>query len=223
MEDYKKKYEDLITSLKKAKNDEMVRDDRFCVVIDNIVPQLKESEDERWIKWLIGHLKGYINQTNETYAEVCKDAIAWLEKQKFVESKDIDKAALEYADNLPSDGEVTHGNITEPYWNFHSIRKAFIDGFLKQKPAEWSEEDENNYKSLEKLLNEASCYSCTEGVDKILSWIKSIKPQPKQEWSEEDEKIRNWLVDELQRVGHPQRYYDAVKWLKSLKPQSTEP
>lgn len=53
-----------------------------------------------------------------------------------------------------------------------------------QKPA-WSEEDERMFKSLNKLFNEASCYSCTEGVDKILSWFNSLKdrvqPQPKQE------------------------------------------
>ena len=30
---------------------------------------------------LIGHLKGYINQTNDKYAKVCKESIAWLEKQ----------------------------------------------------------------------------------------------------------------------------------------------
>lgn len=39
------------------------------------------------------------------------------------------------------------------------------------------EENERMFKSLNKLLNEASCYSCTEGVDKILSWLKSLKPQ----------------------------------------------
>ena len=46
-----------------------------------IFPELEESEDKKWRNWLIGHLKGYINQTNDKYAEVCKEAIAWLENQ----------------------------------------------------------------------------------------------------------------------------------------------
>ena len=46
-----------------------------------------------------------------------------------------------------------------------------------QPHREWSEEDEKNYKSLENLLNEASCYSCTDGSEKLLNWLKSLRPQ----------------------------------------------
>lgn len=48
---------------------------------EEIFPELKESEDVMWRNWLIGHLAGYINQTNYKYAKVCKEAITWLKKQ----------------------------------------------------------------------------------------------------------------------------------------------
>lgn len=48
---------------------------------EEIFPELKESEDVMWRNWLIGHLVGYINQTNHKYAKVCKEAITWLKKQ----------------------------------------------------------------------------------------------------------------------------------------------
>lgn len=50
-------------------------------MLEKAFPELKENEDEKWRNWLIGHLKGYINQTDNKYAEVCKKAIEWLEKQ----------------------------------------------------------------------------------------------------------------------------------------------
>ena len=93
MEDYKKKYEDLITSLKKAKDDEMVRDDRFCVVIDNIVPALKESEDEKIRKELIEALKQLDREKTPVDTYPYFEWVAWLEKQG--EQKPQGKPALE--------------------------------------------------------------------------------------------------------------------------------
>ena len=54
-------------------------------------------------------------------------------------------------------------------------REEMLSWLEKRKPVEWSDEDEENYKSLEKLLNEASCYSCTDGSKKLLNWLKSLK------------------------------------------------
>lgn len=73
--DYKKMYED---ALERAKG---LKTDACKDVAEYIFPELIESEDEKWRNWLISHLKGYINQTDNKYAEVCKKAINWLEKQ----------------------------------------------------------------------------------------------------------------------------------------------
>ena len=59
----------------------MVRDDRFCVVIDNIVPKLAESEDENIIKEIISIVKSYrescITEGNHRF----DNCLAWLEKR----------------------------------------------------------------------------------------------------------------------------------------------
>lgn len=54
---------------------------RCC--IENIFPELKESEDERIRKWLICGMNALKEQKNETFATIpIDDAIAWLEKQQ---------------------------------------------------------------------------------------------------------------------------------------------
>lgn len=45
--DYEKKYKDLLKRLKNAKEDNNFNDERYCCVIDEIVPELAKSEDER--------------------------------------------------------------------------------------------------------------------------------------------------------------------------------
>ena len=80
--DYKKMYEDALERARiEYKNEQSKGNIWVCEYLSTIFPELCESEDEKWRKWLIGHLKGYINQTNNKYAEVCKEAINWLEKQ----------------------------------------------------------------------------------------------------------------------------------------------
>ncbi len=62
--------------LQKAKVDNDVCDERYCCVIDDIVPELKESEDERIRQRIIHALHGDVLEMSEI-----KEAIAWLEKK----------------------------------------------------------------------------------------------------------------------------------------------
>lgn len=82
MEDYKGKYENLMERLRKAKVDNNVYDERYCCVIDDIVPELKESEDERMIQYF-KDLAPFdkADELYEKYGFSHKDAIAWLEKK----------------------------------------------------------------------------------------------------------------------------------------------
>ena len=47
IEEKAKAYDDLLAKLQKAKVDNDVCDERYCCVIDDIVPELKESADEK--------------------------------------------------------------------------------------------------------------------------------------------------------------------------------
>ena len=83
---------------------------------------------------------------------------------------------------------------------------------VEQNPA-WNEEDEEMLKGVIK-----SCEQC--GSEYAYYWLKSLKDrvQPKQEWSEEDEKNLN----EVQRILelHGQCSMGLILWLKSIRPQN---
>ena len=60
-------------------------------------------------------------------------------------------------------------------------------------------------------------------------WLKSLKdkvqPQPKQEWSEEDEYFQAFIMELLYGIEDDDKEYEskcrkAANWLKSLRPQT---
>ena len=77
-----KRYDELLVKLQEAKVNEDVCDERFCCVIDDIVPELKENEDEKIMKALIDGFKDYKGWDEEWWNGVTvREIIAWLEKQ----------------------------------------------------------------------------------------------------------------------------------------------
>lgn len=70
------RYDKLLVKLYEAKVDNNVCDERYCCVIDDIVPELKESEDEQIRQRIIHALHGDVLEMSEI-----KEAIDWLEKQ----------------------------------------------------------------------------------------------------------------------------------------------
>ena len=116
------RYDELLKKLQKAKVDNNVCDERYCCVIDDIAPELKESEDERIRKWLIGYFHQYKEDGIEKYANGLKveSIIAWLEKQGDIQKK-IDSAYQKGYDdglrvNLEMQDEQKHAkNIVETW------------------------------------------------------------------------------------------------------------
>lgn len=160
------------------------------VPIEEVLPELAESEDERIRKEIISAiLSGRVYDTDLIGAghifqldkEVADKWIAYLEKQK------------------------------------------------EQKPAEWNEEDE---KKLARVIwyVEKGCSMIFQKSDELVFWLKSLPErfnlQPKQEWSEEDERMRNALWN-LLHLHYAQDNAQSLvgieagkfrSWLKSLKP-----
>ena len=94
-----------------------------------------------------------------------------------------------------------------------------------KKPEEWSEKDEKIRKSIIWVL-EVTYPSYREEID----WLKSLRPQPKNEWSEEDKfKLEDAITGIDVGIGfyetegkHPnllKAIIEAKEWLKSLHPQ----
>jgi hypothetical protein len=89
---------------------------------------------------------------------------------------------------------------------------------MYDKPA-WSEEDENTIKVLMNIIKKSEIIDSIIYTDslkeKLYDWLKSLRPQPKQEWSEEDEKMLNRIIEDFSdgKVSNILEVY----WLKSIK------
>ena len=100
--------------------------------------------------------------------------------------------------------------------------RRLLDYPVEQKPAEWSEEDDDFVNYFERLLdfgyeNDPNGFGkLCQGAKQWLRYrIKSLRPQPKQEWSEEDEKTINMVIETLEH----ENYLILADKLKSLRPQ----
>lgn len=90
---------------------------------------------------------------------------------------------------------------------------AWLEKQGEQNPTEWKGEDYGIYKSI-----------IDDAVDRDLAltatqkeWIRNLKPQPKQEWSKEDE---NTVASIISSLSNPQLYPPTIhdiEWLKFLK------
>ena len=110
---------------------------------------------------------------------------------------------------------------------------AFI-ACVEQKPEEWSEDDENAYNNALDGLKYAyedlavhKSFDTAKDVKEAFDWLKnrlkSIRPQPKQEWSEEDETRRTNAIillktPILRKVYQQSEIDKAVNWLGELIP-----
>ena len=83
----------------------------------------------------------------------------------------------------------------------------------------WSEEDENTIKVLMNIIRKSEIIDSIIYTDslkeKLYDWLKSLRPQPKQEWSTEDEKMLNRIIEDFSdgKVSNILEVY----WLKSIK------
>ena len=190
--------------------------------IEEIFPELKESEDERIRKELIEHIKA--NQWAD-YVLFQKfspdDVIAWLEKQESVE-----EIVERCKDSWYNEGKIA--GMAEGLSDDIKYQQGWHDALEKQgeqNPA-WSKEDEKN---LKRTIWYVENPALNVVKDIMLSeWLKSLKgrvqPQLKQEWSEED---KNFMHDTLSNLTELKDRYGegygnvgkCIEWLKSLRHQ----
>ena len=211
------RYDELLEKLRKAKEDNNVCDERYCCVIDDIVPELKESEDEGIRKGLID----FVNQYGDNfYGQISKEhAIAWLEKQgeqkhqyksrpRYVGEEELLGANKQGEQKSAENEELTEFDkavgVSIGTWNPKSPEqiqsvKAVSKKLLKlakkqindeQKPAEWSKDDEQY---LLVCKNALSKYQVSDKWDAgiISRWLeerlKSLRPQNR--WEPSDEQM----------------------------------
>ena len=216
-------------------------DDGTMEVLSAAIPELKESEDDRIKKAIVNHLlelsKSRVNlMTKATY----ENWIAWLEKQG------EQKPKFRVGDTIKckyDDRQFTIKSVDLDEGTYTYIQKGcgndidYADEefeLVEQEPA-WSGEDKENISMLIDLVE--SKEESMEVKIELSAWLKSLKdriqPQSKQEWSEEDEKILNSIIEDVMPCGECPDYptdeereyfYEGnrkVDWLKSLKNRIT--
>lgn len=252
--------------------------DRETEAIQTLIPELAEkSGDEKIREELIKLLNILSDGIVENYTTVpLKDFVAYLEKQKDIESKyagmvvvsqeEFDNAiaiALELgmnegerqkeqkpADNVSREEYVKRFKIlcdayeiklpNREYDIYHlcdDLAKLSIDS-SKQKPAEWSEEDEKMVRFYEAdYNNQIDDMSMKDVINMRLefkNWLvnrlKYLRLYPKQEWSEEDETAYGdliWCIEQAKKSAKDENdmgnIWFAENWIKNrikyLRPQ----
>lgn len=136
------------------------------------------------------------------YIELSELDNLMLEKQgEKTIPEDINEAALQYVDTCAVDGEITHDNVTEPYWNHHSMTNAYKAGWFEkqgeQKPT-WNEEDEdilnNIVVELEAVRDDLDKISYPT-YNRLINWLKSLKDR--YTWKPSDEQMHylSWIAN----------------------------
>ena len=223
MEDYKEKYEQ---ALERAKVVNPGTTDYN--IVTEIFPELKESKDEKLSKLLHKVICHFVNDPQIS----------------FLEREEVSKKIFPYIEELEKQGEqkpafchheVDFSGCSEEY------RKAYYDGWNNcnqqhdqleaEQKSTWSEEDEKMWVTISDLLWEGFKLSDKKvSWDKIRCWLlpkityfkDRVQTNPKQEWSEKDEKLYTWCASAIQTRYNDglftmDEYRETSLWLKSLK------
>lgn len=228
-------YKEKVIELLKSNN---VTEEQKAKLRD-VFPELKESEDER-IKKALKNLVENCNRSSTIDGEISKaDTIAWIEKKD--EQKPTAEDVLIKAGLKPyKDGDqwcvLLGDNIQEGICGFGNTIEDALYAFLKdliasqgeQKPAEWSEYDNEMFLHCCAAIRVAD-YSSIDDRNIMEKWFRNLKdrvqPQPKQDWSEEDEVILSDIICSVNASDafcgtillSLEKHEKKISWLKSLK------
>ena len=230
---YEKKYREAIERAKEILEYSKKPDSKEVRMVLSFFPELAESEDERIRNALMQNLKErFGTKGNMGEGLDMPDVLAWLEKQG--EPADKIKPKFKVGDKIVSAFNTPYyiTKVCDRYYLTDVGRIIMFnaqDNFelAEQNPA-WSEEDEAGLGDAMWAIEQARTIAKDENDMGNLwyaeHWLKSLKervqPQPKQEWSEEDEN----LFEEIKRcvgIQYPLGNPCIFKFLKSLKDRYT--
>ena len=184
-----------------------------------VVIELKESEDERIRQIILRCCYDWDKGRSSCVAIEDVPAIrAYLERLK--EQKPV------ISDEAIRDG-VVHFGITQ--YQIDNWLKKHIN-VIDPQPAEWSEEDEKMLWGFTAWIPEEELAKYNITRNGILEKLKSLRPQSKQEWSEEDINNLNRIAAILVEASYVQNWWRTerlisreekeklIGWLKALYP-----
>ena len=185
-----------------------------------------EKQKEQHIPWYDYQKSkeaGYTIVPNEEYEQLIKQKEqkpALSEVELLFRGEKVTVKRPFYRDNKGR-GYSTTEQDEETAWN--ALRawceKKGISLYDLYPKAEWSEEDAKMLDAMIDIVS-GSFYEPLCPRKEMLTWLKSLRPQPKQEWSEEDEiHVRSIFGDFRQDVVPDEEDQDWLKKkLESLRP-----
>ena len=224
MDNYEQKYNEILEWARKNKA-------RLNgVPIEEVLPELAESEDERIRRWLCD----YFSSIDKAWIHkdiTCIDILRWLEKQKEqkpAEWSEEDSDNLERVDNylwmldnyIGDDCAIPQGKSDKIRGNIQKVLslwlKSLPERFALQPKKEWSEEDEKILDSLIRLY--AKEYSGYEWpwsngnftYGDVVKFLKSLKPQSHWKPSEEQMKLLQYLAKGIDIASHERHILDDM-------------
>ena len=196
-------------------------------ILENLFPELRESEDERIRKGLIEYLKELKEQSVEgshlKRPEHYDAWIAWLEKQGEKpawneEDEKLYTSALWHIKNSCGNGGHDSGEYEVYNW-LKSIKDRVQPQPKQPVNTVW-------YNNMDDLIADAMIDEINKSnlfsSDKYncIYWINSHRNKTI-EWSEEDEKMYQSIIDDT--VQENQLDGNQIAWLKSIKPNHWKP
>jgi hypothetical protein len=195
--------------------------------------ETQEEYAERWAEQLLSIVRDWADD----YVDSKEDAIR---------RRAYDKAVKEQKPDWSEEDEKYLKHAIE---NFQMLGNSFLTAWLKslkdrvhlQPKPEWSDEDERIIDRLCDILYDCHSYGkCSLKLNEysnLYDWLKSLKDRilPKSaEWSEEDEKMIDNIIDYMKPMpiffestkGESGKEYtqkfvkNAINWLKSFRPQN---
>ena len=164
----------------KARLNYLALDDEDLEAMKVLIPELRESEDERIRKVIRLALIATENELSvfyRTHNITCKECTDWLEKQKIVPVQtEKERIYIRTLQSLISDFLRDHDDQTNT--EFYQGCWDWLEGrHIEQKPVEWSEKDES---IINRLFIEISKYEYFAGIPTkdILNFFKSLRPEP---------------------------------------------
>lgn len=197
--------------------------------LETLIPELRESEDERIRKVLINYFKGSVGLGVALNGVSVKDIVAYLEKQKapnarqrLAEWSKTEEGKAKY-EEVAKEMREEMGEEQKPEDRFEEAREKY--------QVEWSEEDEKIKKAISYAIAQCTHSDNTliEGITKEEA-LAYIDRQYSAKWSEEDEKMRCNILNALTpnlvyscgkgtSTGTSiYKYDEEIRWLKSLRP-----
>lgn len=194
------------------------------------------EEDEKMFSQISDILwEGYKNRTGETptwdnIREWClsvKDRVQPQPKQEWKQENTCD--LTDFENTMMHIGESFFGKNAGLDPNDTNIIKEQANLLLELVPnKEWSEENEHwRQKAIDFMKHPDLIKAMPTLAKNTIDWLKSLKSQPKQKWSEEDKRTLQGIIGEIEANKHHAPDCDLatydwfLSWLKSLKDRCT--